>query len=73
MGLQHGFPDFPGESPGAVSNMGAPAQALCSALPAAEVSAGTAGEELELPRRELLGNSCHALHSQPIYFAITSP
>lgn len=42
-------------------------------LPAAEVSAGIAGEELELPRRELLGNSCHALHSQPIYFAITSP
>lgn len=31
MGLQHGFPAFPGESPGAVSHMGAPAQALCSA------------------------------------------
>lgn len=72
LGMQHGFPAFPGESPGAVSHRGAPTRHW--AVPAAaEVSTGIAGEGSELPCRELLGNSCHALHSQPIYFAITSP
>lgn len=72
MGMQHGFPAFPGESPGACPTWVLLPGAL-QCLPAAKVSTGIAGEEPEPPRRELLGNSCHALHSQPIYFAITSP